>query len=78
MAEDKDNYLKVEPKKKANSTSLNSSEQDNIPSERIRPNAIPLIPEANYIANTKHYQKYKLKWFCTIPSKSLQPEKLNL
>ena len=76
--EDKDNQMKVQLKKKAGSTSLSSSEQDNIPNERAKPNAIPLIPEANYIANSKHYQKYKIKWLSIIPSKSLQLGKANL
>lgn len=66
-------------KKKAGSTSLNSFDgEDSIPNERIRPNVIPLVPAANYIANSKHFEKYKSKWLHNVPSKSLQPGLLNL
>jgi len=33
-------------------------EIEEIPNERLRPNVIPLIPLANYIANDMHFEKY--------------------
>lgn len=36
-------------------------ELEEIPNERLRPNVIPLIPLANYIANDTHFEKYNTK-----------------
>jgi len=35
------------------------NEIDDIPNERERVNAIPLIPTAGYIKNKRHHTKYK-------------------
>lgn len=41
--------------------SADTEELDEIPNERLKPNAIPLIPLANYIANDTHFEKYNAK-----------------
>lgn len=78
-AQAKNDVIALLPKGRANSASPSSVDRDNsIPNERVRPNVIPLIPAANYIANSKHFAKYKSRWLSNIPSKSLQPGTLQL
>lgn len=36
-------------------------EEDVVPDERERPNAIPLVPQVTYIRNAPHFKKYKIR-----------------
>eukprot|EP00826_Nyctotherus_ovalis_P059155 TRINITY_DN81_c0_g1_i35.p1 TRINITY_DN81_c0_g1~~TRINITY_DN81_c0_g1_i35.p1 ORF type:complete len:312 (+),score=74.66 TRINITY_DN81_c0_g1_i35:320-1255(+) len=78
-AQAKNDIITLHSKNRANSASPSSVDKDNIiPNERTRPNVIPLIPTANYIANSKHFAKYKSRWLSNVPSKSLQPDAFQL